>query len=424
MKKYIIFIVALLCVSLVAATSYELTADLVAPGVFDNSGEFYFPEMLVVGEDSAPTGSASTYGTSLFVEDDNGNNRYGIYVSSSYTDSSTPGRAIYGYASNDIGIKGDTGSDSVSHAGVVGQSNGDAPGVLASSDKYSFYSDGSPKYGLYVEDADSYGVYIADAGSRGIMANGDSYGGYFLGGTSGLYAKGDYYGGYFKGSDSTYGIGVYGQGYQYGGMFYGYYGAPGVYASSSGNAIYGEGDTGVFGIGDNTGVYGESSSSSSKECGVKGYNSNSGKTGYLGCNNNGIYTPDSASVGSCSGCDIAEHFVPEEELEPGDVVVLDADALRGVKKTTEPYSKLAAGIVSTDPTITMGLDNGVPIALSGVVPTKVVGDVTVGDLLTTSSVAGHAMACGNYRKCQGAIIGKAMESSSGEGTIIALVMLG
>ncbi|PIN80749.1 hypothetical protein COV16_00380, partial [Candidatus Woesearchaeota archaeon CG10_big_fil_rev_8_21_14_0_10_34_8] len=89
----------------------------------------------------------------------------------------------------------------------------------------------------------------------------------------------------------------------------------------------------------------------------------------------------------------------------------------------KPYNKLAAGIVSTDPTITMGLEEGVPIALSGVVPTKVVGKVEIGDLLTTSSVAGHAMACDDYDKCKGAIIGKAMEENK-EGFVLALVMLG
>ena len=73
----------------------------------------------------------------------------------------------------------------------------------------------------------------------------------------------------------------------------------------------------------------------------------------------------------------------------------------------------------------MGLAEGVPVALSGVVPTKVIGKVKLGDLLTTSSTAGYAMACTDYERCQGAIIGKAMEENSGgKGTITALVMLG
>ncbi|MBI5391595.1 hypothetical protein HZB00_01195, partial [Candidatus Woesearchaeota archaeon] len=90
-----------------------------------------------------------------------------------------------------------------------------------------------------------------------------------------------------------------------------------------------------------------------------------------------------------------------------------------------PYNKLAAGIISTNPTLTMGIDEGVPIALAGVVPAKVIGTVHVGDFLTTSSTPGYAMACADYQKCAGAIIGKAMEeNNAGKGKITALVMLG
>jgi hypothetical protein len=47
-----------------------------------------------------------------------------------------------------------------------------------------------------------------------------------------------------------------------------------------------------------------------------------------------------------------------------------------------------------------------------------------GDLLTTSATPGHAMRVINYRKAQGAIIGKAMTAlKGGRGLVLVLVSL-
>lgn len=374
MKKsvFIILIIFLLNISFISAASYTQTAADVSPGVFSD-GDYYFPSTLYVGTDS----SSGTVTPAVFIGTDADD--YGIYYFGSeyayplYIISGHTGG--YGvYAKANIGVYGETEDGN----GIYGKATGNGIGVKAYSTNKAFYATGA-----------DYGLYIADSNTYGVIAYSDSVGGKFIGDSQGVSGTGDYYGGYFS-SDTT----------------------------------------GVYGLADVTGVWGVSSSSASSECGVKGENSNSDNIGYLGCKNNGIYTPDDADVdgnldvGSCSGCDIAEHFLGNG-LEPGDVVVLDSTASRGVKKTTKPYDKLAAGIVSTDPTIVMGLEDGVPIALSGVVPTKVIGAVHIGDLLTTSSTAGYAMACQDYQKCTGAIIGKAMEENKeGKGKITALVMLG
>ncbi len=393
MKKYFIFVVALLCVSFVVADSYELTADKITPGVFQG-GNYYFPKTTVFGAGAGTYSGThspvtvlsgdgdSSYYYGLYYNDDT--LTYPIYVKS--TDSSDT-YSIYGYAANGVGVYGYAGSDDVSDAAVKAYSLGDAPGLLTSSDKYGVYVDVSPTYGVYVEDSGSYGVFVAGAGSTGVKAYGDSYGGQFSGDTIGIVGTGQSYGGYFTGTDSTYGIGVYASGNQ-------------------------------------QGVWGVSSSVNSKECGIKGYNTKSGNNAYLGCYNYAIYTPGTALIGSKTYSDLAEYF-KGEELEAGDVVVLDAVTKKGVKKTTTEYDKRAAGIISTDPTLVMGKERGIPLSLSGVVPTKVIGKIEIGDLLTTSAVAGHAMACDDYKKCQGAIIGKAMEAQeNGKGIITALVMLG
>lgn len=390
MKKLCTALLIFVLITSVSAT-YTQSAEDVSPAVFPE-GEYFFPSAVYLGTDTDP-GLTSMQTASLYVTDaDNvfgitavsdSSSGAGVYASGSHA-------GIYGYSDDGKGVYGVSASSSSSSAGVYGYANSGSPavygydssgsgiGVKAYSTHYGFYSSGA-MYGIYIPSSLLIGgLFYGDV--TGVKAYGATYGGRFEGDLYGVYGYSDSYGGYFEG--------------------------------------------------DNTGVYGKSTSSTSKECGVKGYNSASGNTAYLGCYNKGIYTPDDASilgaldVGSCSGCDVAEHFLGDN-LEAGDVVVLDSTALQGVRKTTTPYDKLAAGIVSTEPTITMGLKEGVPIALSGVVPTKVIGKVNVGDLLTTSSTAGYAMACDDYNKCAGAIIGKAMENNAaGKGKIMALVMLG
>ena len=63
-----------------------------------------------------------------------------------------------------------------------------------------------------------------------------------------------------------------------------------------------------------------------------------------------------------------------------------------------------------------------PVALTGKVYVKAVGPIKVGDLLTTSSVPGHAMAATDRDRAFGATLGKAM-SNLDEGTGLVLVLV-
>jgi len=132
------------------------------------------------------------------------------------------------------------------------------------------------------------------------------------------------------------------------------------------------------------------------------------------------------------GCDIAELYEPSqdsEELEPGDIVVLDEEEEKKIKKSSHSYSALVVGVVSTNPNMTMGVlednENHPPVALLGRVPTKVTaenGPIKIGDLIVSSSKPGYGMRCDNYDKCQGAVVGKATENlESGEGMIEVLI---
>jgi hypothetical protein len=120
--------------------------------------------------------------------------------------------------------------------------------------------------------------------------------------------------------------------------------------------------------------------------------------------------------------------------EPGDVLVIDQKGASQFDLSSQPRSRLVAGVYSTNPGI-MGSthpmdpkhgDNEVPLALLGQVPCKVSaenGPINVGDLLVTSLTPGHAMKADEDAK-PGTILGKALEALPyGTGKIKILVTL-
>jgi hypothetical protein len=134
------------------------------------------------------------------------------------------------------------------------------------------------------------------------------------------------------------------------------------------------------------------------------------------------------------GSDLAEPFTvtDPEAVDPGTVVVLDADHPGQVRVSDAAYDALVAGIISGAGGINPGLvmnqeeltiaGESHPVALTGKVYVKAVGPIQVGDLLTTSSVSGHAMAATDRDRAFGATLGKAM-SNLDEGTGLVLVLV-
>ena len=124
-----------------------------------------------------------------------------------------------------------------------------------------------------------------------------------------------------------------------------------------------------------------------------------------------------------------------------DVLALDPSAGGAVRRSREPASRLVAGVFSTQPSVLAvgrhGIDEArsgeVPVALLGIVPTKVSaenGPIQVGDLLVTAALPGRAMKArpelvgGVAVYPTGAILGKALEPlAAGTGTISVLVTL-
>ncbi|MCL6642674.1 MAG: S8 family serine peptidase, partial [Candidatus Bipolaricaulota bacterium] len=145
------------------------------------------------------------------------------------------------------------------------------------------------------------------------------------------------------------------------------------------------------------------------------------------------------------GADVAEYILALEPLEPGDVVEVDPHNPKHYRKARGAYSPLVAGVISSNPGFVLGLKhlslalsvNGEGtgevgpgerplLALLGRVPVKATtenGPIRPGDLLTSASKRGYAMRCVDVTQCEGAIIGKALETlDEGEGVILMLVM--
>jgi hypothetical protein len=142
--------------------------------------------------------------------------------------------------------------------------------------------------------------------------------------------------------------------------------------------------------------------------------------------------------GTLAGADYAESVDvtgDRKQYEPGDVLVIVPGAVRTFGKAVSPYSKLVAGIYSTKPgvigkrqtTDATQLSEEVPLAMVGIVPTKVSaenGPIQSGDLLVTSSLVGYAMKGTDQTKMLGAVIGKALGAlDSGTGMMEVLVTL-
>ncbi len=104
-------------------------------------------------------------------------------------------------------------------------------------------------------------------------------------------------------------------------------------------------------------------------------------------------------------------------------------------KSSLPYSTSVTGIYSTKPGLVgrrqltgrEHMTEEVPMAMTGIVPTKVTcenGPIRPGDLLVTSSKAGYAMKGADRTQMLGAVIGKAIgHLDSGTGIIEVVVTL-
>ncbi|MEV4943496.1 FG-GAP repeat domain-containing protein [Streptomyces zaomyceticus] len=135
--------------------------------------------------------------------------------------------------------------------------------------------------------------------------------------------------------------------------------------------------------------------------------------------------------------DVADHANTADGIGPGTVVVLDADG--AIAPCTAAYDTRVAGVVSGagDRVPALLLDRGAPgreaeddrrpVAVTGKAWCRAEAldhPIKVGDLLTTSSVRGHARKATDRTDALGAVIGKALtQLHRGTGTVLVLVGL-
>ena len=136
-----------------------------------------------------------------------------------------------------------------------------------------------------------------------------------------------------------------------------------------------------------------------------------------------------------TGADCAEHFdvATDAIAEPGAVMAIGTNGALEVSSTA--YDKKVAGVVSGAgsfrPAIVLDKresDEGrLPVALFGKAYCKVDAEyapIEVGDLLTSSDTAGHAMKATDPARTFGAVVGKALSGlNSGRGLIPILISL-
>ena len=135
------------------------------------------------------------------------------------------------------------------------------------------------------------------------------------------------------------------------------------------------------------------------------------------------------------GLDYAEGFnvTKSNEISSGCVLIINPDDPGKLTLSNQPYDNKVAGIVAGANNLGSGVRLGAgqfdyDVALAGRVYCNVDASDTgiePGDLLTTSSIPGYAMKAAEYKKAQGAILGKAMQKleKGKKGQILVLVTL-
>lgn len=221
--------------------------------------------------------------------------------------------------------------------------------------------------------------------------------------------------------------------------------------SQTGFAIHGVGNDGPGVVGTSklwVGVYGETDGIENGPAGVWGEHKGAG-TGVKAVAMNGVALAAFSNnlAGFFQGnvevtgdirlpnADCAEEFsiLDPEAVQPGTVMVLCGEGL--LQASRQAYDKRVAGVVSGAGSYRPGIvldrqaaqANRMPVALLGKVYCKVdagYGAIEVGDLLTTSPTAGHAMKAVDPFKSFGAVIGKALRPfQAGQGLIPILIAL-
>lgn len=128
-----------------------------------------------------------------------------------------------------------------------------------------------------------------------------------------------------------------------------------------------------------------------------------------------------AKATSAQYADLAEMYVSDRDYPPGTVVAFGGEYEVTVSQTRQDTR--VAGVVSTNPSYLMNAtqagEHVVAVALTGRVPTSVVGTIRKGDLMVS---AGNGVAMSQTNPQIGTVIGKALQDHDGVPGMIEIVV--
>ena len=144
-----------------------------------------------------------------------------------------------------------------------------------------------------------------------------------------------------------------------------------------------------------------------------------GNIGAVGATFNSIF----ARATQAQYADLAEVYTSDQQYPAGTVIVFGGEA--EVTQSRASHDTRIAGVVSTNPAYLMNsTETGVPVALQGRVPCRVLGPVSKGDRVVSSHVAGVAQALDPLQYQPGCIIGKALQAIESTDISIIEVVVG
>ncbi len=382
--------------------------------------------------------SSAAGGVGAFGTCDTGHGVRGVSLTSKgVVGTSRDFHGVYGHSDKNAGVVG----ESSAWVGVYGKSTSADGGIAVMGDNAESQGTSGRGTGVLGTSTSGHGVRGTSVGSKGVVGTSQNY--------QGVYGHSDKNAGVV--GESSAWVGVYGKSTSPDG---------GIAVMGDATATEGVTGTGTGVLGTSTAGVGMRAASVTGEAmhaesasptvaavaihntnpegpGAARYAEKAGTTGHAG-----FFVGDVEIAGRlivsvdviCPGADLAEQFdvVGEFPAEPGSVVVLAGNDQ--IRVSDEPYDRRVAGVVSGAgnyrPAFVLdGKDDPTrrPLALTGKVWCRVDADcgaISVGDLLTTSSVPGHAMRATDQARAFGAVIGKSLgELHSGRGLLPVLVSL-
>jgi hypothetical protein len=152
---------------------------------------------------------------------------------------------------------------------------------------------------------------------------------------------------------------------------------------------------------------------------VNGGTNGVGNIGASGATFNTVY----AKATTAQYADLAEIYTSDQQYPSGTVMIFDGES--EVTQSHSPHDIRIAGVVSTNPAYLMNHNEaGVPVALQGRVPCRVLGPVNKGDRVVSSHIAGVAQALDPQQYQPGCIIGKALQAIDSTDISIIEVVVG